>query len=261
MKAAVNMNIGGSRGFLKLSVCLGCLLGCLLGLPTAVHAEAESLFHQAERAFMNNRPEEAALLFEEARRAEPGREEIYNYLGLAYQQTGNLNKAAETFQAGIARGGSLTEKLRFNLGNVYMAAGQYQKAAEVFGRVVSGGGPLQGRARLNRANSYLKQGSREMAVQDYTLYVNGHPQDPQAPVIRQLIGLLRKEMEEEARLAEEQRKRREEEERRRKEEKARQEALLSDIMSSLDESSEDTANMSAESEDIEIEEEESGIED
>ena len=61
----------------------------------------------------------------------------------------------------------------------------------------------------------------------------------------------RKRQEEEARRKEEERKRKEEEERRKEEERRRQEALLEEVLNSLESSSEDTTSKSADSEDIE----------
>jgi hypothetical protein len=109
-------------------------------------------------------------------------------------------------------------------------------------------------AYLNRANARMNLKSYPGALSDYVVYLSLEPNTPQRANVERMIQALREYLDaEEARRLAEEAKRREEE--------ARQQALLDSVLNSLQNASEDTTNLAAESEDIETESVETDIED
>jgi hypothetical protein len=100
-------------------------------------------------------------------------------------------------------------------------------------------------AYLNRANSRLELEEFQDARQDYIDYLRLDPDSPQRANIEKIIALLGQAIEEA--------------ERARQEELARQQALLNEVLDTLNNASEDTRNLSAGSEEIQEEYEEIDI--
>ena len=139
------------------------------------------------------------------------------------------------------------------MGNNFFAAGDFQGAERAFTQAVSqGSSPPQ--TYLNRANVRIKLEKLTDAVSDYRFYLLRVPDDPQKPVIEELIARI-----EAFQLSEAERKKMEEEQRRQEEE--RQRALLESVLKSLQNVEDDTVNLEADSEDVEGFEMEFDIED
>ncbi|GAH59279.1 unnamed protein product, partial [marine sediment metagenome] len=102
-------------------------------------------------------------------------------------------------------------------------------------------------AYLNRANSRLKLEKMEGALADYIFYLRIAPNSPQREEIEKLIALLKGFLTTE--------------ESREQDEIQRQKDLLNQVLASLQNASEDTRNLSADSEQIEEEYDEIDIED
>jgi tetratricopeptide (TPR) repeat protein len=246
---------------------------CAVFVPAAL--SGQSTFQRGEELFMQNRPQEAAALLENALAQEPRNEKIYLYLGIAYEQLGNHEKAIAILQKGLEAAVLYREQFFFNMANNYAAGGENEKAQEMYSRALEAKGTLSD-AYLNRANVEIKLDKLEEALQDYRLYLAMEPYAAQRPKIEQMIQLIetvraerlleaerqRVAEEEKRRIAEEQkrldeeRKRQEEEaqriaeEKRRQEEEARQKALLEEVLKSLQMSAEDASHLSAEKESI-----------
>ncbi|MBQ1627575.1 MAG: tetratricopeptide repeat protein [Treponema sp.] len=219
---------------------------------------------EGEKYFRENNPAEAIPLLEEDVKNQTVSSDTYNYLGLAYFQTGDNEKAVDAFDRGMKNGSAGRKKLLFNKGNVLFAMENYAGAESCFSLALTAD-PAYNAALLNRANARLNLKKYSDAAEDYRAYIAAVPDDPQSDAIRTLIGYLMQEIEnqklEAERLAEEDRLM-EEENKRIQEEIARQEAeqaaaeaqrlaeeqerrrkLLEDVANSLQQT--DTTNMTA----------------
>lgn len=189
------------------------------------------------KLFMDNNPEEAVPMLRAAIEQEPQRSELFLYLGVAYEQLGEYKQAIEIYRRGLKSAGSDATDFHHNIGTNYLRMGELESAVEHFTKALQANGDYAP-AYLNRANTRVKLESYEKAIADYQLYLSLKPDSPQKGSIEEMIALLKEKQElaEAKRLAEEQR--RKEEERKRKE-------LLDQVMNSLEESGEETKNLSA----------------
>jgi tetratricopeptide (TPR) repeat protein len=250
-----------------------CFWICAVFAPSAL--SGQSVFQRGEELFMQNKPQEAAVLLENALAQDPRNEKIYLYLGIAYEQLGNHEKAVAILQKGLEAAVLYREQFFFNMANNYAAGGDNEKAWEMYSKALEAKGTLSD-AYLNRANVEIKLDRLDEALRDYRLYLAMEPYAAQRPQIEQMIRLIetvqadrlleaerqriaeeeKKRIDEERRRAEEERKRQEEEDRRvaeekrRREEEARQKALLEEVLKSLQMSAEDASHLSAEKESI-----------
>ena len=280
----------------KPPVSFACFFILLTVFP-AVWSFGQSAFKQGEELFLRNRPREAVTLLETALTQEPRNEKIYLYLGIAYEQLKNHERAIAVMRRGLDFAIQHKDLLYFNLGNNYYVMGEGAKAAEMYTRAIETNGALSD-AYLNRANSNVKLDKLGEAAADYRLFLVMEPDTRQRPEIERMIRLIegvaaereakreeeelrRKEEEERRRIAEEQSRldaeerqriaaeqrrreeelRRQEEERRRIADEARQKALLEEVLRSLQASTEGASNLSAEMEDIREKKEDVDIED
>ncbi len=238
-------------------------------------AFAVSYLEQGEQLFLQNKPQEAKILFEKALAEEPKNEKIYLYLGIVYEQLDLNEEAISIMEKGLEYANKYRPVFYFNIGNNYLVRQQYEEAAAMYSRAIEENEDYA-RAYLNRANTEVSTGKYEAAIADYRLFLSLEPDTAQKQQIEKMIATLSRVLEEERqriaeekRLKEEEEKRRLEEERLRKEEEerlarereARQKALLDSVLQSLDEASTETTNLSAESEDIEDFEDDLDIED
>lgn len=224
---------------------------------------------EGEKLFKTNNPGGAVSLLEKDISDGNVSADTYNFLGLAYFQLGQYDKAVEAFERGMNSSVANRKLLSFNEGNVAYAAGNYTKAESCYSLALAAS-PDFFSALLNRANARLMMKKYQDCLVDYKRFVAEQPDDPQTPEIQRLIGYLEQEIqrqeEEAVRLAEEQ-KRLEEENKRFQQEIARQKAerealeaerraaeeerkrkLLEDVANSLQQT--DTTNMTAGAEDV-----------
>ena len=151
-------------------------------LSTLVSLGAEEPLDLGRKAFLNNQPHEAVSYLSNGLESGGGTKNDYNYLGIAYQQLGEYEKAIETFQKGIERTVPPHGQFYYNMGNNFFAAGDFQGAERAFTQAVSqGSSPPQ--TYLNRANVRIKLEKLTDAVSDYRFYLLRVPDDPQKPVI------------------------------------------------------------------------------
>jgi len=229
---------------------------------------ADELFNKGLDSFKWQKSDEASAFFQKAADMDPGRDIYFLYLGITYHQLGKYQDADDTYSRGIELNGSERDRLLLNRGNLRTVISRYDGASSDYSRVIDGGGPLSSSAILNRANMELNQSSLLLAIDDYTRYLEMEPESPQREKIEELIKLLSTRLlsdkaaadvaAEQARLEEE---RRLAEEAARAEEEARRAALMEEALQSLSSSGEDTKSISAGSENIMEDFEDSALED
>lgn len=216
---------------------LPILAGLLLNL---------SSLQQGEKLFLMNNPKEAQPLLEQALHENPDNERVYLYLGIVYEQLANPEKSIQVMRRGLGVARSVKDLLYFNLGNNLFRQKEYTLAEQMYSGAIETNRTMDD-AYLNRANARLELSNYAAAREDYIEYLRLAPDNPQREAIEKLIGLLGGLLAEQDRL--------------KQEELARQKALLNEVLSSLQNASEDTRNLSAGSEDIQEQYEEVDIED
>ena len=245
------------------------LVLAIICIPIGAWAQSsEDWFTKGLESFRWQRNDEAALYFEKAAQANPGRDETFLYLGISLINSRRFENADQAFTRGIDLQGPSLQQLLMYRGNLRNNLGNTQDAAADYDRIVSIGGSMLPSALLNRANLRLQQASYISAVEDYQAYLNAEPAAPQAEDIRRLIALLNGRIQsdaEAARLAAEaarlEEERRLAEAARRAEEEERRAALMREVLQSLSDSGEDTTNIGAGTENIREEFEDSALED
>lgn len=244
----INMNrVCKIQNLLTSMPLAAVLLFSILSAPPLA-AQQKTIFQQGEELFLQNNPSGAIPKLEAAIKQQPSNETAFMYLGIAYEQVGNLQKAADTYINGAQLGGNKAGTLYFNAGNALYALKQFTKAEQVYTNAVSSEDAPEG-VWLNRAGVRVEQQKWEPALEDYGTYLTLQPQDPQKPQISRMMDILGSMIREAERVAEQERIKAEEE-------RQRQQDLLNQVLNSLNKAKEDTTNMSAESEGIEFEDEE-----
>ena len=193
---------------------------------------ASSFLEKGEALFVQNQPRDAEPLLESALRDDPSNEKVYLYLGIIYQQLGDLDKAVDVLNRGLAVSTQYKDLMYYNMGNDWFARKDYAQAERMYSQALAENKDLA-EGYLNRANARLQLQSYDSAVNDYTLFLQLQPQDPQRPQIEQVIRLLQQMKE--AKLKQQE------------EEVARQKALMNDVMNSLSNAGDDAKNLSVES--------------
>ncbi|MGO9412717.1 MAG: tetratricopeptide repeat protein [Spirochaetia bacterium] len=201
----------------------------LAGLPAF---SASNFFEKGEALFIQNQPREAEPLLESALNDDPSNEKVYLYLGIVYQQLGDLDKAIDVLKRGLSISASYKDLMYYNIGNDMFARKDYALAEQMYSQALDVNKNLA-EGYLNRAQARMQLQSYDGAVNDYTVFLQLQPQDPQRPKIEELIRLLG-QMKEAKQKAQE-------------DELARQKALMNDVMSSLNNAGDDTKNLSVES--------------
>jgi Tfp pilus assembly protein PilF len=201
---------------------------------------------QGQKYFLENRPKEAQPLLEQALYEDPDDERLYLWLGIVYQQLGNPDKSIQVMRRGLAVAKGVKDLLYFNIGNELFGQKEYTMADQMYTNALEANRTLAA-AYLNRANARLQLQNYAAARDDYVEYLRLDPATSQRESIEKLIALLGSALDEQARL--------------KQEELTRQQALLNEVLNSLQNASEDTRNLSAGSENIEERYDEVDIED
>ena len=177
---------------------LWCLISVVWSVPVGVFAESEGAL-----LFGRNHPHEAIVLFERDRSAGTMAPEDFNFLGLAYYQTGDYEKSLEAFVAGLAVSGTNKRILAYNAGNTASAAGALE-TAETYYTLALTADPAFKEALLNRANARLQRNDLYGALEDYRSFVVCAPDDAVTPAVQEIASALSREIqrrEEEERMA------------------------------------------------------------
>lgn len=224
-------------------------------------AFGQSLFERGQDLFMQNSPEQAVAMLQSALQQEPTNDKIYLYLGICYDQLGQRDKAISIMGRGLSVPGADVKLLYYNMGNDYFLLKQYDKAADMYAKAISADSTFAP-AYLNSANVIVQANQADKfpdAVQDYTVYLNLRPNDPQKDRINQMIALLTKDVADAQAKAEaaaqaaadakakaiaEAEQKQKEDEAQKAAEEAKRKALLDQVMSSLDNTGSATTNLS-----------------
>ena len=205
---------------------------CAVLLAALPAFSASTFLEKGEALFIQNQPREAEPLLESALTDDPSNEKIYLYLGIIYQQLGNLDKAIDVLKRGLSISTTYKDLLYYNMGNDMFARKDYALAEQMYTEALGVNKSLA-EGYLNRANARMQLQSYDGAVDDYTIFLQLQPQDPQRPQIEKLIALLRQVKDAKLKQQEEQ--------------AARQKALMNDVLNSLNNAGDDTKNLSVES--------------
>lgn len=203
---------------------------------------SESTFSSGQRMFMENKPENAIIWLELALKEDPRNRDIYNYLGISYEQIGENKKAIDTYKRGLTHAGNLKSLFFTNIANNMGILGDYDSAINFYTKAIGLG--YYGDAIRNRAGEYLRKQQYNEALKDYKLYLLSEVDPYQGHLIKKVVSLLENKLNEIAiQKIEEERKRLEEEE--------RQKVLLSNVLNSLSSVGNETTNLSAGTETVE----------
>ncbi|MCI1208016.1 MAG: hypothetical protein LKF96_01040 [Treponema sp.] len=166
-----------------------CIIGGLLFLLYAAAAQTEG-----EKLFLQNKPQAAIPLLEKEISAPDANPAAYNYLGIAYYQTGDYVQSISVFEKGLNVPGTDKKVLAFNAGNSAFAAGDYKSANKYYSLAIAADA-LYTAPLLNRANSYLRMDNLENSVSDYERFLEIAPGDGQYEAVKKLVALLKSEIE------------------------------------------------------------------
>jgi tetratricopeptide (TPR) repeat protein len=216
---------------------IAVLAGLLLNLTA---------LQEGEKLFLENKPQAALPLLEQALYENPDNERLYLYLGVVYEQLNNPDKSIQVLRRGLNVASSLKDLMYFNLGNNLFRQNEHTLAEQMYTNALEVNRTFED-AYLNRANARLKLASYAAARDDYIEYLRLAPNNPQREPIERLIALLGGLLDEQERL--------------KQEELAKQKALLNEVLNSLKNASEDTRNLSAGSENIQEQYDEIDIQD
>ncbi len=204
-------------------------------------------FDEGESLFRSNQPELAIPQFQRSMLEGSFKPSGYNYLGIAYMQIGDIQKALSTFIEGTSVPGSDRRSLYYNAGNAAYVLKDFAKAKEYFSYAIVAD-TAYAKAYLNRANTNVQLATYNEAIDDYSNYLLLDPTSSQSEEVKRMIAALQSEMlfqqQEAERLAAEQKRleeeqRRIEEEQRRiaaekaAEEAARRQRILAEVSASL----------------------------
>ena len=232
------LKVFNMRPVISVLITASLLFFFSLYFPFFLYSQEEiNLKEQAIELFMDNKPMEALPLMENALQQNPSDAELYIYLATCYEQLGNFEAAIQTYEKGLNLNLDSKAVFYYNRGNNYQRLGKLDNALESYSKAVREDSSLAD-AYLNRANVLVRKIDYSRAVADYRLYLSLRPKAPQRENIEQMISLLSEKV-----VAAE--KARVEEERRRREEEKRRQELLEQVLSSLEESGEETKNISA----------------
>jgi tetratricopeptide (TPR) repeat protein len=194
------------------------------------------------KQFMDNNPESAISWFELALKSDSGNNNIYNYLGISYEQVGENRKAIEAYKRGLPYSGELKSAFYTNIANNLVIQGDFNGAIDYYSQAVDLDNNSD--ALRNRAGEYLRKQLYDDALNDYKRYLTLESTPYQETEIRKVISLLELKIDTLARTQLE-------DERKKLEEEARQRELLSQVLNSLSSVGDDTTNLSAGTETVE----------
>ncbi|MBA7681303.1 hypothetical protein ES703_89641 [subsurface metagenome] len=195
-----------------------------------------SSFKEGEELFLQDKPEQARTLLEEALNENPENENIYLYLSIVYEQLNDPQRSIQILKRGLSVATRHKDLLYYNLGNSLFKLLEYTLAEQMYSNALEANGQLED-AHLNRANARLELEDFPGARDDYIRYLKMAPDSPQREEIEELIRLLSEILDEAEHL--------------RQEEITKQKALMNEVLNSLKNASEDTRNLSAGTEQIE----------
>jgi Tfp pilus assembly protein PilF len=208
------------------------LAACALLFAAAALFGSSEFFDKGESLFVQNKPQDARPLLESALNDDPSNEKIYLYLGIIYQQLGDPQKAIDILKRGLGIAAAYKDLFYYNMGNDFFSRKEFAFAEGMYTSAIDSNKNFS-ESYLNRANTRLQLQNYDGALGDYSLFLQLSPQDPQRPNIEKIMALLRKAQDDK--------------ESARQAELARQQALMKDVLNSLNNAGDSTKNLSVES--------------
>jgi tetratricopeptide (TPR) repeat protein len=208
------------------------LAACALLFAAAALFGSSEFFDKGEALFVQNKPQDARPLLESALNDDPSNEKAYLYLGIIYQQLGDSQKAIDILKRGLGVASAYKDLFYYNIGNDFFSRKEFAFAEEMYTSAIATNKNLS-ESYLNRANTRLQLQNYDGALGDYSLFLQLAPQDPQRPSIEKIMALLRQAQDDKEKL--------------RQTELARQQALMKDVLNSLNNAGDSTKNLSVES--------------
>jgi tetratricopeptide (TPR) repeat protein len=205
---------------------------CAFLFATAALFGTSEFFDRGEALFVQNKPQDARPLLESALNDDPSNEKTYLYLGIIYQQLGDPQKAIDILKRGLGIASAFKDLFYYNLGNDFFSRKEFASAEEMYSNAIASNKNLS-ESYLNRANTRLQMQKYDGALGDYSLFLQLAPQDPQRPSIEKIMGLLRQAQDDK--------------EKTHQAELAKQQALMKDVLNSLNNAGDSTKNLSVES--------------
>src|SRR5512136_2613550 len=102
-----------------------------------------SALQEGEKLFLENRPQEALPPLEKALYEDPNNERLYLYLGIVYEQLGNLDKSVQVMRRGLSVARGVKDLLYFNLGNDLFRQKEYTVAEQMYSSALEVNGTLE----------------------------------------------------------------------------------------------------------------------
>ena len=152
---------------------------------------ASDLYDRAFAAYKNNRPKEAQTLFLQVLEQEGPDASVYNYLGVAYYQTGDFEKSINAFEKGSTVPFANRALLYFNAGNSAFALNDFARAEKFYTSSIAADDRYSS-SYLNRANTRVKLEKYKDAFSDYDAYLKLEPETTQKDSIEAMMKLLEK---------------------------------------------------------------------
>jgi len=208
------------------------IAACVLLLASAALFGASEFFDKGEALFVQNKPQDARPLLESALNDDPSNEKTYLYLGIIYQQLGDAQKAIDILKRGLRIATAYKDLFYYNIGNDFFSRKEFAFAEEMYTSAIDGN-KSRAESYLNRANTRLQLQNLDGALADYTIFLQLAPQDPQRPSIEKVMALIRQVEDDK--------------EKARQAELAKQQALMNDVLKSLNNAGDSTKNLSVES--------------
>lgn len=248
--------------------------------------QAADSYEAGLKDYREGRKEQSVLNLKKALVEDPLNDGACLYLGVLYQNMGNISMAEEYYAQGRLINGLDYKDLTFNLANLYLNQKRFDEAGPLYDKLILSPGIHRTNSLLNLANMSVQTTEYVKAVDLYLEYLLEDPDTAQRTNIELMISQLQQtidskeqqllaeeerirqaeeaarqqELAEQERLAEEARQR-EIAEQQRLEEEARQKELLDSILNSLGSSGQETKNFTADSEKVEEEFGESDLDD
>lgn len=164
---------------------------CVLLAAGTLHCFASDLYDRAFAAYKNNNPKEAQALFLNVLEQEGPDASVYNYLGVAYYQTGDYEKSINAFEKGCSVPFANRALLYFNAGNSAFALNDFVRAERFYTSAIAADSKYSS-AYLNRANTRVKAEKYKDALADYDAYLKLQPESLQKDSIEAMMSELEK---------------------------------------------------------------------
>lgn len=139
-----------------------------------------------------NQSAEAVNFFKIAQRKYPKERDSYIYLAIAYEQQNSYIEAIDVLSEGLFRLGP-NDQLYYNMGNCYFGLKNFPQAAQYYTFTINQNQDYSN-AYLNRANANVHMVKYQDAIDDYTIFLQLKPDDPQREEILKMIELLRRRL-------------------------------------------------------------------